>query len=53
MKIESNNSNEKTFSQSMNIEKENISCKDGFCTLTNKNESTRIIKNDVNLFDPV
>ena len=52
MQIESsNNSKEKDFSQSLKIEKENIICKDGFCTLPNQNQN--IIKNNVNLFDPI
>ena len=52
MKIESsNNSKDDAFPQSLKIEKENIICKDGFCALPNQNQS--IIKNDVNLFDPI
>ena len=54
MQIESsNNSEEKNFSQSIPIDKENITCKDGFCTLQNQNESPRKFKNDINLFDPI
>ena len=54
MQIESsNNSKEKDFSQSLKIEKENISCKDGFCTLPIQNENPNIQKNKVNLFDPI
>ena len=54
MQIESsNNSKEKIFSQSLKVEKENISCKDGFCTLPTQNEKTSIQKNKVNLFDPI
>ena len=49
----SNNSNEKSFSQSLKIEKENIICKEGFCTLKNKSESPNMIKNNMNLFDPI
>ena len=49
----SNNSKEKDFSQSLEIKKEDLSCKDGFCTLPsqNKNPSTR--KNQVDFFDPI
>ena len=43
----SNNSKEKNFSQSLNIEKDNIYCKDGFCTLPNQNENPSIQKNKV------
>ena len=54
MQIEStNNSKEKNFSQSLKIEKENIICKDGFCTLPIQNENPSIQKNKVNLFDPI
>ena len=54
MQIESSNSSkEKTFSQSLKIEKDNIICKDGFCTLPNQNENSSIIENNVNLFDPI
>ena len=54
MKIKySNNSKEKDFSQSLKIEKDNIVCKDGFCTLPIQNENPSIQKNKVNLFDPI
>ena len=54
MQIESsNNSKDDTFPQSLKIEKENIICKDGFCTLPNQNQNQNIIKNNVNLFDPI
>ena len=54
MQIESsNNSKEKDFSQSLKIEKENILCKDGFCTLPSQNENSSIKKNKLNLFDPI
>ena len=49
----SNNSKEKNSSQSIKIEKENITCKDGFCTLPDKNENQSINKNKLNLFDPI
>ena len=54
MQIESsNNSKEKDFSQSLKIEKENISCKDGFCSLPSQKETSSIQKNKMNLFDPI
>ena len=58
MQIESsNNSKDEAFAQSLKIEKENIICKDGFCTLPNQkqnqNQNQNIIKNNVNLFDPI
>ena len=52
MQIESSNkSKDDAFTQSLKIEKENIICKDGFCTLPNQNQNK--IKNDLNLFDPI
>ena len=54
MQIESsNNSKDDAFSKSLKIEKENINCKDGFCTLPNQNKNPNIIKNNGNLFDPI
>ena len=54
MQIESsNNSKKKDFPQSLRVEKENIICKDGFCTLPSQNENSNISKNEVNLFDPI
>ena len=54
MQIESSsNSKDDAFPQSLKIEKENIICKDGFCTLTNQDQNQNIIKNNVNLFDPI
>tara|TARA_B100001093_G_scaffold136186_1_gene128752 strand:- start:256 stop:420 length:165 start_codon:yes stop_codon:yes gene_type:complete len=54
MQIESsNNSKDESFSQSLKIEKDNIICKDGFCTLPNQNKNSNVIKNNVNLFDPI
>ena len=54
MQIESsNNSKEETFSQSLKIEKENIICKDGFCSLPNQSKKSGINKSDVSLFEPI
>ena len=54
MQIESSNkSKEKNFSNSLKIDKENIICKDGFCSLPTQNENSSIQKNKVNLFDPI
>ena len=51
MQIDSkNNSKEKNFSQSLKIEKENITCKDGFCTLPGQNENPVPTQKKVNLF---
>ena len=54
MQIESsNNSKDDAFSQSLKIEKDNIYCKDGFCTLPSHNKNSKISKNNVDLFDPI
>ena len=54
MQIESsNNSKDDAFPQSLKIEKENIICKDGFCTLPNQNNNPKISKTNVNVFDPI
>ena len=49
----SNNHREKTFSQTTNIAKEKIICKDGFCSLPNQKEMSKQVTNDMNLFDPI
>ena len=49
----SNQSDQRSFSQPLKIEKENIICKDGFCSLPNQNKNSEINKNDINLFDPI
>ena len=46
-------SNEKDTLQNVKIEKEEIICKDGFCSIRSKNESSRIDKDNINLFDPI
>ena len=46
-------SNKNTFSETANITKENIICKDGFCSLPNQKEITKKDKNDINFFDPI
>ena len=53
LKESSNKNNENTFSETTNITKENIICKDGFCSLPNQTETTKKDKNDINFFDPI
>ena len=48
-----NTSNEKNYSEPLKIEKENMICKDGFCSINNPNDTSIIDKNDMNLFDPI
>ena len=53
LKESSNNNNKNIFSKTPSIAKENMICKDGFCSLPNKNEMPKQDSNDINLFDPV
>ena len=45
--------NEKSFNNPLKVEKENITCKDGFCSLPNQHENQSINKSNINLFDPI
>ena len=49
----SNNHNDNTFSETTNIAKEKMICKDGFCSLPNQDEISKQDSNDMNLFDPI
>ena len=49
----SNTQNDKSYSKTTNITKENIICKDGFCSLQNQNEIIKKDTKDMNLFDPI
>ena len=49
----SNNNNKNIFSETTSIEKEKMICKDGFCSLPNRDELPKQDSNDVNLFDPI
>ena len=53
LKESSNNNNKNTFSETTNIAKEEMICKDGFCSLTNQKEIAKQDTNDLNLFDPI
>tara|TARA_B100000989_G_scaffold190582_1_gene143559 strand:- start:1004 stop:1168 length:165 start_codon:yes stop_codon:yes gene_type:complete len=53
LKESSNIHNKKTNSETTNFAKENIICKDGFCSLPNKKEISKNFNNDLNLFDPI
>ena len=54
MKSESlNNPNENSYSQTLKFEKDNVTCKDGFCSLHNRKKESEINKDDMNLFDPI
>ena len=53
LKESSNNNNKNVFSKTNSIANEKMICKDGFCSLPNKNEIPKQNSNDMNLFDPV
>ena len=53
LKESSNNHNKNTFSETTNIAKEKMICKDGFCSLPNQKEVTKQNTNESNLFDPI
>tara|TARA_B100000945_G_scaffold226277_1_gene183085 strand:+ start:101 stop:265 length:165 start_codon:yes stop_codon:yes gene_type:complete len=49
----SNNHNKNTLSETTNMAKEKMICKDGFCSLPNQEEIPNQDTNDINLFDPI
>ena len=53
LKETSNNHKQNTISETTNIAKEKIICKDGFCSLPNQKETSKANTNDMNLFDPI
>ena len=53
LKKSSNNNNKNIFSETTNIAKEKMICKDGFCSLPNQDEIPKQDTNDLNLFDPI
>ena len=53
MKESSNKNNKNIFSKTTSIGKEGMICKDGFCSLPNRNEIPKQDSNDMNLFDPI
>ena len=53
LKESRNNHNKNTFSETADIAKEKMICKDGFCSLPNQKEITKQDPNDMNLFDPI
>ena len=53
LKESSNNNNKNLFSGTKSIAKEKMICKDGFCSLPNRDEHPKQDSNDINLFDPI
>ena len=48
-----NNHDDNKFSETTNIAKEKMICKDGFCSLPNQKEIQTKNTNDINFFDPI
>ena len=53
LKGSSNNNNKTIFSETKNIAKAKMICKDGYCSLPNQDEIPKKDSNDMNLFDPI
>ncbi len=53
LKESSNKNNKNIFSETTSVAKENMVCKDGFCSLPNKDEIPKQDSKDINLFDPI
>ena len=53
LKDSSINDNSNTFSETTNIAKEKMICKDGFCSLPKQDVIPKQNSNDMNLFDPI
>ena len=49
----SRNHNKDRYSETANIEKEKMICKDGFCSLPNQKDISKRDENDMHLFDPI
>ena len=53
LKESSNNHNKNSLSETTNISKEKMICKDGFCSLPKLKENPKQDSSDINLFDPI
>ena len=53
LKESSNNNKKNIFSKTNGIVKEKMICKDGFCSLPNRDELPKQDSNNMNLFDPI
>ncbi len=53
LKKSSNSHSKNTNSETSNIAKEKIICKDGFCALPNLKEVSKQDQTDMNLFEPI
>ena len=53
LKDSSSNNNKNIFLETKSIPTEKMICKDGFCSLPNRDERPKQDSNDLNLFDPI
>ena len=53
LKESSKNNSDNKFSETTNIVKKEMICRDGFCSLPNQKEISKKEINDINLFDPI
>ena len=53
MHNKTSNDPEYNFSESIEKEHKNITCKDGFCFIPTAEENQTISKEDINIFDPL
>ena len=53
LKKSSNNKNKNIFSETTSFAKEKMICKEGFCSLPNRDERPKQNSNDMDLFDPI
>ena len=53
LKESRNNHDKNVLTETTNISKEKMICKDGFCSLPNQKEISKQNNNDMNLFDPI
>ena len=53
LKESSNNNNKNIFTKTNGIAKEKMICKDGFCSLPNRDDLPKQDSNNMNLFDPI
>ena len=53
LKESSSKNNKHIFSETTSIAKEKMICKDGFCSLPNRDDHPKQDSNDMNLFGPI
>ena len=53
MKIQSQDNLKREFKNNEAIEKQSLTCKDGFCSLPNSDKSEKSNLENINIFDPI